>query len=386
MSQSDRAAPVVLVPKKDGSLRVCGGYKMTVNQCTDVDQYPLPNAEDLFAMLAGGQVFSKIGLSHANHQVELDEESHKYLTINTHKGLYRYKRMPFGVSSAPAHFQRIMDQILQGVKFTVCRLDDILIPGGSPEDHLALLEGVFRRLQENGIRLNPAKCIIFQSGPEFLGHWIDKNGIRPLPQKMDAVMQAKSPTNVTELKSYLGLLNYYAKFLPNLATTLHPLHDLLQKDRPWKWTEECERAFVKSKRQLQDSPLLVHYDLKTSLRLACDASPYGVGLVFPMLWRTARKSLASERNNSQIEKEALSIVFRVKKFHSYLYGRRFTLLTDHQPQLTILGPKTSVPPLAAARMQRWSLILAAYISMKLSVGSLLNMQMQMLCQGWYTYL
>ena len=172
-----------------------------------------------------------------------------------------------------------MDQLLQGVKFTVCRLDDILISGGSTEEDLAILEEVFRRLQEHGIRLNPAKCIFFQSGLEFLGHWIDKNGIHPLPQKMDAVMQAKSPTNVTELKSYLGLLNYYGKFLPNLATTLHPLHDLLQKDRPWKWTEACERVFVKSKKQLQDSPLLVHYDLKKSLRLACDASPYGVGAV-----------------------------------------------------------------------------------------------------------
>ena len=180
-------------------------------------------------------------------------------------------------------------------------------------------------------------------------------------------MQAKSPTNVTELKSYLGLLNYYGKFLPNLATTLHPLHDLLQKDRPWKWTEACETAFVNSKKQLQDSPLLVHYDLKKSLRLACDASPYGVGAVISHVMKNgeekpfaSRTLTASERNYSQIEKEALSIVFGVKRFHSYLYGRRFTLLTDHQPLVTILGPKTGVPPLAAERMQRWSLMLATY--------------------------
>ena len=132
VSQSDWAAPVVLVPKKDGSLRMCGDYKMTVKQCADVDQYPLPNTENFFATLAGGQVFSKIDLSHAYQQVELDEDSQKYLTINTHKGLYRYKRLPFGVSSAPAIFQRIMDQLLQGVKFTVCHLDEILISGGFP--------------------------------------------------------------------------------------------------------------------------------------------------------------------------------------------------------------------------------------------------------------
>ena len=155
-----------------------------------------------------------------------------------------------------------MDQLLQGVKSTVCRLDDILISGGSPEEQLAIVKEVFTLLQEHGISLNPARCIFFQSGLEFPGHWIDKYGIRSLPQKMDAVMQAKSPTDGTELKSYLGLLNYHGKFLPNLATTLHPLHDLLQKDRPWKWTEACETAFVNSKKQLQDSPLLVHYDLK----------------------------------------------------------------------------------------------------------------------------
>ena len=132
VSQSDWAAPVVLVPKKDGSLRMCGDYKMTVKQCADVDQYPLPNTENFFATLAGGQVFSKIDLSHAYQQVELDEDSQKYLTINTHKGLYRYKRLPFGVSSVPAIFQRIMDQLLQGVKFTVCHLDEILISGGFP--------------------------------------------------------------------------------------------------------------------------------------------------------------------------------------------------------------------------------------------------------------
>ena len=165
VSQSDWAALVVLVPKKDASLRVCGDYKMTVNQCADVDRYPLPNTEDLFATLAGGQVCSKIDLSHAYQQIELDEESQKYLTINTHKGLYRYKRLQFGVSSAPAMFQRIMDQLLQGVKFIVCRLDDILISGGSPEEHLAILEEVFRRLQKHGIRLNSAKWIFFPVGP-----------------------------------------------------------------------------------------------------------------------------------------------------------------------------------------------------------------------------
>ena len=182
-------------------------YKMTVNRSADVDQYPSPNAEDLSATLSGGKIFSKIDLSHAYQQVELDDNTQKYLTIYTHKGLYRYKRLPFGVCSAPAIFQRILDQLLLGVKLTVYRLDDILISGSSPEEHLHILEDVFGRLQDHGIRLNPANGIFFQPGVEFLGHWINQHGIRPLPQKIEAIMEASSPTNVTELKSYLGLLN-----------------------------------------------------------------------------------------------------------------------------------------------------------------------------------
>ena len=182
-------------------------------------------------------------------------------------------------------------------------------------------------------------------------------------------MEANSLTNATELKSYLGLLNYYGKFLPNLATILHPLHDLLQKDRPWMWTEECGSVFVKSKQQLQESSLLVHYDLKKPLRLACDAFPYGAGALNshvvedgsekPLAF-ASRTLTTSERNYSQIEKDVLSIVFGVKNFYSYLYGRKSTLISDHQPLVTISGSKTGVPPLSAARMQKWSLILATY--------------------------
>ena len=162
---------------------------------------------------------------------------------------------------------------------------------------------------------------------------------------MHQQFQAKSPSNVTELKSYLGLLTYSGKCLPNLATTLPTFHDLLQKERPWRWTEGCERAFFKSKKQLQDSPLLVHYDLKKPLLLACDATPYGVGAVISHFMENgeetpiafaSRTLTASEGNYFHIEKEALSIMFGLKKFHSYpVWSRTFTFLTDHQPPLTI---------------------------------------------------
>ena len=186
---------------------------------------------------------------------------------------------------------------------------------------------------------------------------------------MAAIVQAPTPTNLQELRSFLGLLNYYGKFIPNLATILHPLNELLQADRRWKWSEECAEAFQLAKKQLASSQLLTHYDPSLPIQMAADASAYGVGAVIshtfpdgmerPVAF-ASRTLSATERNYAQLEKEALSFVFGVKKFHQYLYGRRFTLIMDHKPLTAILGPKRGIPSLAAARLQRWALLLSAY--------------------------
>lgn len=197
----------------------------------------------------------------------------------------------------------------------------------------------------------------------------DAQGLHPTASKVEAIVNAPAPQNVTELRSFLGLLNYYGKFVANLSTILHPLYQLLQADTPWKWSSQCEDAFKGCKQRLLNSKCLAHYDPEKPLRLACDASPYGVGAVISHVLPSGKEQpiafasrtlSSSERNYAQIEKEALSIIFGVKKFHKYLYGRKFVLLTDHKPLLTILGPKSAVPTLAALRMQRWALILLAY--------------------------
>ena len=185
---------------------------------------------------------------------------------------------------------------------------------------------------------------------------------------MEAVLQAPKPTNQQQLCLFLGLLQYYRKFLHNLSTLLSPLNALL-KNTPWKWTKECDQAFSDAKSALASAAVLVHYNPKLPLRLATDASSYGIGAVIshvstegeerPIAY-ASRTLTAAEKNYSQLEKEALSIVFGVRKFHQYLYGRRFTLFTDHKPLTTIFGPKRGVPPLAAARLQRWSLFLSSY--------------------------
>ena len=369
VNHSEWGAPIVAVPKKDGKFRICGDYKVTVNPALQVDQYPLPKPEDLFATLAGGEKFTTLDLSQAYLQLELDEESSQCTTVNTHKGLYRYKRLPFGIASAPALFQKTMDTVLQDIPKAMCYIDDIMITGTNDAEHLATLEEVLKRLKEHGIKANLKKCRFLAKSVKYLGHLIDAEGKHTLTDKLDAVKDAPVPRNVTELRSFLGLLNYYRMFLPDIATVLHPLNELLQAKRQWKWTSECQSAFQKAKDLLTSSSVLAHYDTNLPIRLAADASAYGIGAVLSHVLPTgeekpvafvSRTLSSSEKNYAQIEKEALAIVFGVKRFHQYLYGRKFTLLTDHQPLTTILGPKKGIPPIAAARLQRWAVQLAAY--------------------------
>ena len=369
VSQSDWATPIVPVIKKDESVRVCGDFKVTVNSVLDAEQYPLPHIDDLFAGLAGGKKFSKIDLNQAYLQMHVDEKSRELLTINTHKRLYRYCRLPFGITSAPAVFQCAMDQILSGLSGVQCYLDDILVTGKTEEEHLKNLDATLQRLEEYGLRVRKSKCEFFQPTVEYLGHVIDSEGLHNIPSKVKAITDAPAPQNVSQLRSYLGLLNYYGKFIPNLSSLLKPLHQLLCHDRPWKWTKQCKRAFSQTKTALLVSDALTHFDPKLPLQLACDDSPYGVGAVVSHIMPNGKERLIAfashtlsqaESRYAQIEREALGIVFGVCKFHQYLFGRKLILLTDHRPLTTIFGPHTGIPPLAASRMQRWALLLSAH--------------------------
>ena len=369
VTHSNWAAPIVAVPKGEGQMRLCGDYKVTVNPMLKVDQYPLPRPEDLFASLAGGQKFTKLDLRQAYMQMILEEDSRQYVTINTHQGLYRYTRLPFGIAPAPAIFQRTMDTILQGIPHVLCYIDDLLITGVDDKEHLSNLEEVLKRLQQQGIRLKSHKCHFMRESVEYLGHRIDSQGLHTTSEKIKAIQLAPRPKCQQQLRSFLGLVHYYGKFIPNLAAMLHPMNDLLQKNVKWRWSSECEQAFQKAKKSLTSSTVLAHYDPQLPLRMAADASAYGVGAVISHVYPNgverpiayaSRTLTAAERNYAQIEKEALSLSFGVGKFHQYVYGRAFTLITDHKPLTTILGPKKGIPTLAAARLQRWALLLSAY--------------------------
>ena len=344
VSFSKWAAPVVAVTKSDGSVRLCGDYKLTVNPVSLLDQYPLPRVEDLFAQLSGGKTFTKLDLSHAYHQLKLSPESRDLTTINTHKGLFRYKRLPFGVSSAPAIFQRTMETLLQGLNHVTVYIDDILVTGTSYTDHLHNLQEVLKRLHKAGARLRKDKCSFMSAQVKYLGYVIDERGLHPNPERVKAIVEAPTPRSTSELKSFLGLLNYYRKFLPNLSALLSPLHSLLQASTKWSWTLAHTKAFEEAKRLLSSSKVLVHFDPAKRVVLSCDASARGLGAVLAHLQNdgseqpiayTSRSLAPAEKNYSQLDREALAIVFAVKKFHPPV-SLREEIYIIHGPQASSL--------------------------------------------------
>ena len=369
VSWSEWATPIVVVPKADGSVRICGDFKSTLNPHLKVDQYPLPRIEDILANLGGSNTFSKIDLHLAYLQMELEEESKILATISTHRGLYRFNRLPFGVASAPAIWQRAIEQVLEGIPKTQCLLDDIIVAGSSEEEHLQLLDRVLERLNRYNLTVNRKKCSFFQKEVTYCGFRIDKEGLHKVPEKVNAVLEAPQPRNVTQLRAFLGMVNYYHRFLPNLSHKLAPLHRLLQKNIKWAWTPECVTAFQGVQQLMASDIILTHFDPNFPVTVSCDASPYGLGAVLshvladgaehPVAYASRTLSPA-ERNYSQIDKEALAVVWGVKRFHQYLYGRRFTLVTDHKPLTSLFNPGRPMSATAASRLQRQALFLSEY--------------------------
>ena len=231
-----------------------------------------------------------------------------------------------------------MENLLQGFPNVCVYIDDILVSGTSEADHMLKLEQVLSRLQSAGITLQQSNCTFATTSVEYLGHIIDSTGLHPSPTKVQAIKKAPAPKNITELRAFLGLVNYYHKFLPNLSSTLSPLHLLLCKGTKWNWTQNQQASFDKVKELLQSSALLVHFDSKKPLLVYADATPYGIGAVLahkipdnsekPIAF--ASRTLApAEHNYSQLEKEVLATIFAVKRFHQYLY-----VLIFHYTQTT----------------------------------------------------
>ena len=363
------AAPIVVVRKANGKVRVCADYSTGLNDSLDLHQYPLPLPQDIFTKLNGGKCFAKIDLSDAFLQMEVDEDSKELLTINTHKGLFKLNRLQFGVKSAPAIFQQAMDSMLSGLPDIAAYIDDILIAAKSQDELLNKQISVFERIQQYGFHVRPEKCEFFKTQIKYLGFIFDKDGRRPNPDNISAIKAMPIPKNLKTLRSFLGLVSHYSSFLPELHKVRGPLNQLLKKDMPWNWSAQCQASFEKVKCLLSSDLLLTNYDPSLEISLTTDASEYGIGAVITHIFpdgsqkaiaHASRSMTSTEKNYGQIEKEGLAIVFAVKHFHKMLYGREFSLITDHKPLISIFGSKKGIPVCTANRLQRWATTLLGY--------------------------
>lgn len=369
VDHSEWATPIVPVIKANGKVRLCGDFKTTLNKYLLVDEHPLPTTDEMFAVLNGGEKYSRIDLRKAYLQWCVREEDQNKLTLSTHKGLFKCTRLLFGLSCAPAKWQRKIESILSGIQGVVVFIDDICVTGPNDRVHLDRLHEVFNRLLKYGLRINKNKTDLFCDSVEYCGYKIDKFGIHKTQSKIEAILNSKQPTNVSEVRSFLGLINYYGRFFDMLSDLLEPLHNLIRKNTSFTWTKECESAFTKIKEQMSSENFLVHYDKDLPLVLATDASPIGVGAVLSHIYpdgsekpiHFASQTLSStQRKWSQIDKEAYAIIFGVKRFHQYLYGRSFLLYTDHKPLVQIFSPDKGLPHMSAMRMQHYAIFLQGF--------------------------
>lgn len=343
---SDWAAPIVVAPKPGGKIQVCADFSTGLNKQLDLHQHPLPRTQDLLASLGQNEYYMKIDFSDAYLQIELDKEAKKLVIVSTHKGLYRYNDLPLGVSSAPGIFQKTMDTMLQGIEGVHAYINDIVIIGRTKEEHRAQLKLVLNRIKEFGFHVRKDKCSFKKSEIVYLGFIINKDGIRANPKKIAAITDMSPPWDLKALKAFLGMVNHYHRFIPRLADVERPLTQLSSAKTLWKWSMECNKAFCKLKKILSGPLVVGHYNPDDEIYIAADASAYGIGARiyhrFPngqeqVIAYASKKLEAAQTNYGQIEKEALALVFAITKFHQYLFGHEFTLLTDHKPLVTIFG-------------------------------------------------
>jgi transposase InsO family protein len=357
-------SPLVVVPKADGKdIRVCVDMRRA-NEAIVRERHPIPTIEEVLYDLNGATVFSKIDLKWGFHQVELDEESRDITTFVTHRGLYRYRRLMFGITSAPEKYQKIISDVLAGCKGVANIADDLIIYGADLSEHDANLNKVLARLREKGLTVNGDKCQFRLPKLTFFGHELSGQGVAPSEEKVAAVVNARPPQNVSEVRSFVQLVQYSAKFIPGFAQIAEPLRRMLRKGQSFVWGSEQQEAFEKLKERMTSAKALAYFKNDCKTRIVADAGPEGIGAVLLQLqgdqWRAvsyASRNLSDvERRYAQTEKEALALVWACERFNIYVYGREFELETDHKP-LECIFSRTSKP---SARIERWVLRLQCY--------------------------
>jgi len=356
-------SPLVVIPKNDGDVRICVDMRRA-NEAIIRERHPIPTVEELLHQLNGSTMFSKLDLKWGFHQIPLDEESRHVTTFVTHRGLFRYKRLMFGLSSAPEKYQKIICDVLKRCQGVANIADDVIVYGRNQEEHDRRLFAVLDKLKESGMTLNKRKCEFRMPELTFFGLNLTEDGINPTEEKIAAILNAGSPKTASEARSFMGLVQYSARFIPNLSTISKPIRDLTIKNQNFTWGREQEKAFLRLKTLISSAETLAYFRRDCQTRIIADASPVGLGAVLTQLqdgqWRVvsyASRSLTDvERRYSQTEREALALVWACERFNLYVFGKEFELETDHKP-LQFIYSKTSRP---SARVERWVLRLQAY--------------------------
>ena len=280
-SNSPWASPIVLGTKKDGTTRFCVDYRR-LNDVTVKDVYSLPRVDECLDALAGSEWFSCMDLNSGFWQIMVEPEDQMRTAFATSQGLYQFKVMPFGLVNAPSSFQRLMENVLRGIKWveSLLYMDDIITPGSSVQKSLSRLENVFKRLKEANLKLKPSKCIFFQRSVNFLGHVVSKEGVQTSPDKIQAVVDWPIPKNAKQVRSFLGLASYYRKFVKGFVDIARPLHKICEKNSKFIWSNARDGAFAALKAALTSAPVLAYpkCDGKRFI-LDTDASDLAVGAV-----------------------------------------------------------------------------------------------------------
>ena len=356
-SCSPWASPLHMVPKPDGSWRPCGDYR-ALNLATIPDSYPLPYLADFSAQLHGRAVFSKLDLLKGYYQIPMNPADVPKTSVVTPFGAFEWLFMPFGLRNAAQTFQRSMDRLVSDLDFAFVYLDDILVASVDLDQHLVHLRILLDRLRDNGFKINSDKCLFAQPTVPFLGHSVSVAGVAPLARHLDTISDFEPPTDIAGLQRFLGLLNFYRRFIPGAAGLLRPLTDALRASaRPFTWTAAMDAAFLAAKSALAAACALQHPVPGARLSLAVDASDSHVGAALQQFvggsWAPmaffSRKLSPAELNYSTFDRELLSAYSAIRHFRHMLEGRQFTLFTDHKPLVHALR---RVSPPASARQQR----------------------------------